>query len=145
VSKLHLEDEGLTLLRDRLREANVENRKFSRQYESLVGLLQQALSRLEQEFEPQISQVRAVGDWAESGVDLRDAACEDILLDIVLRSDERSFDLYYQLADRVFSDLQITDFPLQFRITTASEWEYAESGSDREKENSPGIRLLSRG
>jgi hypothetical protein len=131
-------------LQARLQAANDKNGEFGGQYESLVALVRQALSRLEAEFELQIDRVHAVGGWAESGVDLREAACEDLLLEIILRSEERPFDFYYRLADKVFSDLQESDVFLQFRLTTAGEWHYAQSTAKTGNYSSSGITLLSR-
>jgi hypothetical protein len=83
--------EGFALLRDRLREANGNNRDFDSQYGRLLEVLQTILLRLVNGYKDQIEQVLAIGEWAESGTDLRNSPYDDIVLDIVLRQD-RSFD-----------------------------------------------------
>jgi hypothetical protein len=65
--------EGFALLRDRLREANGNNRDFDSQYGRLLEVLQTILLRLVNGCKDQIEQVLAIGEWAESGTDLRNS------------------------------------------------------------------------
>jgi DNA modification methylase len=115
--------EGIALLRDRLRSANLANRSFDSQYKRLMEVLQAILRRLESEFGEQVERVAAVGEWARFGIDLRGLPCDDVVFLIVVRSSERPLDLYLQIADRVFSNLGDEDILAQFRLETLAEWD----------------------
>jgi hypothetical protein len=135
-----LDAAGLALLGDRLREANGANPEFASQYTRLLEVLQLALLRLKNGFGDRIERVLAVGDWAGEGIDLRNLPYDDIVLDIVLRSDERPFNLYVQLADDVFTGLRDEDILVQFRLLTLPEWQHAVSLARAEgREGSLGI------
>lgn len=137
--------EGLALLRDRLREANTTNSDFETQWSRLQAMLQTALLRLMERFRDQIECVQAAGDWAAEGIDLRNLPFEDVVLDIVLRGSERSFELYWQLADEVFADLRDDNVTVQFRLLILPEWERALAlARSQERTEVLGIPLLSR-
>jgi len=137
--------EGFALLRDRLREANGNNRDFDSQYGRLLEVLQTILLRLVNGYKDQIEQVLAIGEWAESGTDLRNSPYDDIVLDIVLRSQDRSFDFYWQLAEEVFTDVRDEDVVVQFQVSTISEWQQAVSLPPAEgRPEGSGIMLLGR-
>ena len=137
--------EGFALLRDRLRDANSANPTFDSQYGRLMEVLQTTLLRLNKGFGDQIERVLAVGDWAREGIDLRNPPYDDIVLDIVLRSAERPFTLYMQLAEEVFNDLHDEAILVQFRLTTLPEWQRALSLAQAEgREEALGITLLGR-
>ena len=123
VSPIRVDLEGLALLRDRLRGANTNNPHFETQYARLTEVLQAMLRRLESRFMDQIEHVAAVGDWARYGIDLRNLPCDDIVVLIVVRSPERPFSLYLEIADQVFADLGDEDILVQFRLETVTEWQ----------------------
>jgi hypothetical protein len=142
---LQVDLEGMALLRDRLREANRANSSFSAQLGRLLEVLQTIVRRLDTEFGSQIDQVVATGDWAQFGIDLRNLPYEDVVLLIVVRSRDRHFNLYMEIADRVFADLDDAEFLIQFRIETSAE--RSRTATIAEDRNTPeilGIPLLSR-
>lgn len=142
---LHLDSEGLAVLRERLRAANGDNHDFEAQYGRLNDVLHMALRRLEAAFGDQIERVMAVGDWAVEGIDLDVLPYADIVIQIVLRSEERSLSLYEQIAERVFADLGDEDVFIQFDLETLPDWRRAESLARLSgREEAPGIALLSR-
>src|SRR5713226_4331766 len=95
---LRLNPEGFALLGDLLKEANSNNTHFETQYSHLRDVLQIVLWRLESDFGEQIERVMAIGDWARYGIDLRTLPYNDVIIQIVLRSAERPFRLYQQIA-----------------------------------------------
>lgn len=106
-------------------------------------MLQTILLRLVNGYKDQIEQVLAIGEWAESGTDLRNSPYDDIVLDIVLRSQDRSFDFYWQLAEEVFTDVRDEDVVVQFQVSTISEWQQAVSLPPAEgRPEGSGIMLL---
>lgn len=142
---LSINYEGVILLIDRLRNANTDNNKFGKQSEQLQEILRAALNGLKENFESQIEQVLAVGEWVESGVDLRELSFEETVLNIVLRSDERSFALYSEIASKVFANLDRSEMLLQFNLLTRREWEHSTRASQNtDGEQPPGITLLNR-
>jgi hypothetical protein len=142
---LRVDRKGLALLRDRLREANAINPEFEPQQERLLNVLQEALRRLQSEFEDDVDRVLAVGDWARYGMDLRNLPFDEVVLLIVMSQRERPFSLYLQIADRVFADLGDEDILVQFRLATREEWQAgAESSRQRGKSEVLGIPLLVR-
>lgn len=137
--------EGIALLRDRLRSANRGNATFNAQYARLIEVLQAILRRLETEFGDQVDRVMAVGEWARAGIDLRILPCDDIVLLIVVRTSERPFALYLQIADQVFTNLGDEDILAQFRLETHAEWKQAEEmARESGNANDLGIPLLVR-
>lgn len=137
--------EGIALLRDRLRAANSGNATFGAQYGRLVEVLQAILRRLETEFGDHLDRILAVGEWARYGIDLRALPCDDIVLLVVVRRSERPFELYLQIADRVFTNLGDEDIVAQFRLETLPEWQQAEKAAqERGIKNVLGIPLLVR-
>ncbi len=137
--------EGIGVLLDRLWEANGENRQFAAQRAQLMGVLQEIFDRLRGGFEDHIELVTAIGDWARYGADLRGLPYEDVVIQIVLRTNERTYDLYQRLADEVFSGLEDEDIFVQFRLETRNEWRHAqEVARVRGSEDALGIPLLSR-
>lgn len=144
-SLLRLNPEGFALLGDLLREANSGNTRFDVQYSHLKDILKLILLRLESNFEDVVERVMAVGDWASYGIDLRNLPYDDVVVQIVLRSSERPFRLYQQIAEEVFSDLGDEDVLVQFRLLTLLEWQHAESLARADnKEAILGITLLDR-
>jgi DNA modification methylase len=137
--------EGIALLLDRLRDANTENTGFKAQARKLLEILNSMLHNLQDYREGLIEQVRAVGEWAEFGIDLRNIPFEDVVVQIVLRSEDRPFDLYREIAQKVFGSLDDGDFLVQFRLVTLSEWVHAvEIAQLRQREDELGITLLAR-
>lgn len=142
---LRLNPEGFALLRDLLSEANNGNPQFETLYKRLQDVLRTALWHLESGFEEQVEHVMAVGDWVRYGIDLRDLPYDDVIIQIVLRSSERPFKLYQQLAQEVFADLQDEDVFVQFRLMTLPEWQHVETFAQAKgHEEALGITLLSR-
>ncbi len=143
--RLEPDMEGLALLHDRLADANRGNRGFEHQYNRLRDVLQSILLRLKNGYSEQIDRVLAVGDWAREGVDLRNLPYEDIALEIELRSPDRPFALYRDMAERVFGDLDDEDILVQFRLLTLPEWQHAEAlARTGGRIDSLGIPLLNR-
>ncbi len=142
---LRLNPEGFALLGDLLKEANSNNTHFETQYSHLRDVLQIVLWRLESDFGEQIERVMAIGDWARYGIDLRTLPYNDVIIQIVLRSAERPFRLYQQIAQVAFADLNDEDILVQFRLVTLLEWQHAESlARANDQEEVLGITLLGR-
>jgi len=142
---LQLNPEGFAFLGDLLREANSGHARFEAIYSHLKDTLKIVLLRLESDFEEQIERVMAIGDWANYGIDLRNLPYDDVVIQIILRSSERTFKLYQQIAEEVFSDLGDEDILVQFRLVTLEEWQHAELLAKADgKEAILGITLLSR-
>lgn len=145
IKPLSLNPEGFALLRDLLSEVNSRNRQFEALYTRLQDVLGTVLLRLEDTFGEQIERVMAVGDWVRYGIDLRDLPYDDVIIQIVLRSSERPFKLYQQIAQGVFADLQDEDVFVQFHLMTLPEWQHVESFARAQgHEDALGITLLSR-
>ncbi len=143
--RLRPDSDGFALLRRRLCEANVANDEFDADYARLADVLGAVLERIQTEFGDVVERVLAVGDWAHHGIDLRHLPYDEVVVHIVLRSDERPFDLYMQIADKVFSELSDKDIFVQFDLETLPEWQHTESiAHDTEHEDALGIPLLSR-
>ena len=106
---LHPEPNGLALLHERLREANSANPQFGTQYLRLSEVLQTVLLRLEEGYGDHIERVMAVGEWAEAGIDLRNLPYDEVVVEIVVRTGDLPFTLYWQLAETVFADLHDED------------------------------------
>ena len=128
-SALHLNLEGLALLRARLRAANSDNPEFDAQWSRLLSALNTALERLHGTFGPQIERVVAAGDWAREGIDLRNLPFEEVVLRIVLRSPDRPYALYRQVAREVFADLDDEAPLIQFTLETLPEWRRAQAAA----------------
>ena len=142
---LRLNPEGFALLSDLLSEANISNTHFETQYRHLLDVLHTILWRLGSGFEEQIERVMAVGDWARYGIDLRNLPYDDVVIQIVLRSSERPFKLYQQIAEEIFTDLPDEDILVQFRLITLQEWQRAELFAQAKSgEDALGIMLLAR-
>ena len=142
---LRVNPEGFALLGDLLKEANGNNTHFETQYSRLRDVLQIVLWRLESHFGEQIERVMAIGDWARYGIDLRILPYDDVVIQIVLRSSERPFKLYQQIAQVAFADLNDEDILVQFRLVTLPEWQHAESlAKANGREEVLGITLLGR-
>ncbi len=143
---LRLDLDGIALLDQRLIEANVANPQAMAQLEQLRDTLHTVLDGLRETYGDQIEVVAAVGDWATHGVDLRNAPWEELLLEIVLRSDERPFTLYRQIAEDVFADPPGGGLFLQFTLLTRPEWQHARAVAERLERDAlaRGIPLLVR-
>lgn len=136
--------EGFALLRERLAEANRDNRAFAVQYNRLREVLLAVLLRLRKSYGPRIGRVMVAGELAREGIDLRNLPYEDIVLDIVLRDAERPFALHWEIAEQVFVDLGDDDLLVQFRLVTLPEWERAEAlATAQGRIGALGIPLLS--
>ncbi len=144
--QLWLDEEGIAQLRARLREANGDDREFDARFDRLMAVLYTILTRLEHGFGDEIERVMAVGDWAQDGIDLRALPYDDVIIHIVLRSDERPFDLYWRIADEIFDNLHDEDIFVQFDLETLPEWQLAVSVAKTSgREGALGIPLLIRG
>jgi predicted HNH restriction endonuclease len=62
----------------------------------------------------------------------------------VLRSQDRSFDFYWQLAEEVFTDVRDEDVVVQFQVSTISEWQQAVATARGGRPEGSGIMLLGR-
>ncbi len=136
--------EGLAALYDCLHSANMDNMDFEKQWARLLKVLRIVLQRMLDGFEAQVEKVLAIGDWARHGVDLRNTPFEDILLQIVLRSEDRPLSLYQEIADKAFSNLNDDDILLQFHLLTATEWEHAVQITQPDQQGVLGISVLDR-
>src|SRR6266481_9379442 len=144
IKPLSLNPEGFALLRDLLSEVNSRNQQFEALYMRLQTVLGTVLLRLEDAFGEQIERVMAGGGCVRYGIDLRDLPYDDVIIQIVLRSSERPFRLYQQIAQEVFADLQDEDVFVQFRLMTLPEWQHVESFARSQRhEDALGITLLS--
>jgi hypothetical protein len=142
---LQLDLEGLALLRARLRAANAQNPAFGSRYKRVLELLHTVARRLEDEFPDTVERVEAVGDWAQQGLDLRNLPLGDVVLLVVLRVPDRPFDLYVQVAERVFADLEDEDVGIQFQLATTAEWQsMTDAARRRGVAAKPGIPLFVR-
>jgi DNA modification methylase len=136
--------EGLALLYERLHSANGGVREFEQLWSRLLTVLKIASQRLVDYFESDIEKVLAVGDWAQHGVDLRNAPFEDLFLQIVLRSEDRSFSKSQEIAGRAFGNLDDDELLLQFDLMTPSEWKHALQLARLGQENDLGVSVLDR-
>ncbi len=142
---LRLDLDGIAALRDRLREANTANRQFASHCARLMEVLQTVLWRLESGFGDQVELALAAGDWATEGVDLRNLPFEDIVIDVVVRTNDRSFELYWRLAEEVFTNLRDEDILVQFRLRTYGEWTRAVTQAEATGRRAAlGLPLLTR-
>jgi hypothetical protein len=100
---------------------------------------------LQDKFGDLVERLVAVGDWAIWGVDLRTLPYEEVILLIVLRSAERPLNLYLEIADGVFTDLDDKDILVQFQLATLPEWQDAEiAAQTRGTSESLGVPLMVR-
>jgi len=144
--QLRLDEEGIAQLRARLREANSDDREFDARFDRLMDVLRVVLTRLEHGYGDEIERVMAVGDWAQDGIDLRALPYDGVIIHIVLRSDERPFDLYWRIAGGIFDNLHDEDIFVQFELETSPEWRRAMSvARTNGQEEALGIPLLIRG
>lgn len=134
--------EGLASLYERLHNANAGNNNFETQWAKLLKILKLVLQRMLDNFEKQIEKVLAVGEWAQHGVDLRNAPFEDILLQIVLRSEDRPLSLYQEIAERAFSNLNDDEILVQFVLLTTGEWKHASEIT--QNQDDLGVSVLDR-
>lgn len=142
---LRLDLDGLALLRDRLQSANHSNDEFDTQYTRLLEVLNIILGRLKTKFEPQVERVLAIGDWARYGVDLRNLPLDDVVIRIILRSTDKPFAFYRELADQVFTNLEDDDILVQFVLETLPEWQHTTSvAKARGQEDALGVSLMAR-
>jgi|GEM_PF-3277061 len=136
--------EGITLLLERLRSANGSNPDFASQSDNLVEALRTIFAGLQRRFADRVHAVLAVGDWARYGIDLRNVAYfGELTLEVVLRADDRPFDLYWRLGEEVFAPAARGELAIQFTLTALSEWRdamRASGGASTDDERS--IRLL---
>jgi len=137
--------EGLALLYERLRSANEGIREFEKLWSRLLSVLKVVSQRLVDGFESQIERVLAVGAWAQHGIDLRNTPFEDILLQVVLSSDDRPLSLYQGIAEKAFGNLDDQEILIQFHMLTSSEWKHAMALAKlRQQEDVLGISVLDR-
>lgn len=122
---LQVQQQAFTALRLRLRAANKWNRQFKNQFPALEQLLREAVDLLRLHFASIIDQVVLTIPELLEGTDLRKLGYGDIYLTIVLRIDERPYWLYRQIAAKVFSRLDRSQFLPQFSLVGASEWREA--------------------
>lgn len=137
--------EGLTLLLERLEEVNKTNKNFKSQSAQLLTVLDTMLHRLSNYRADLVEQVRTLGPWAEDGIDLRNIPFEEVLVQIILNSDSRPFELYQQISEAAFVGLNDDEILLRFHLVTRLEWKQLQeaaalSGDDR----ALGIPLLDR-
>ncbi len=143
--QLRVDLEGLNLVTDRLRQANTTNRHFDSQLSEVLDLLQTVLTRLRSGFEGLVECVVGVGDWAREGIDLRNLPFQEITFGIVLRTAERTFDRYMEIAQQVFTDLRDESILAQFRLYSLTEWQRATSLAQADgAEETLGVPLLTR-
>lgn len=136
--------DGITLLQRRLEDANTENPHAQEHIALLMEALQVILLRLQARNADQVALVSAVGEWASSGVDLRNSSWEELLLEIVLEGAERPFALYRQISEEVFADLADGELFLQFTLRTKPEWQQAEEAAQNSDSAAGAITLFVR-
>ena len=149
-SPLRLNGAGLALLEERLRAANRDNPDFAAQRDRLLAAVTEALDGLLRHFAPEIERVLAIGAWARDGIDLRTLPeVEDLVLEIVVRADERDGDFDERVSVLVLADIQdryIQDFLFQFTVLPLPLWRHAleYAAATGRGEDSLGIPLLVR-
>lgn len=147
---LRLNQAGLDLIRRRLEAANRDNPDFAAQRDRLLAAVTQALDGLLAHFAPEIERVVARGDWALEGIDLRALPdAEDIVLEIVHRSERPSFPFAERVSRTVWSTVRrayIESFLLQFSVLPLPQWRHAltYAQSSGWGEEGIGIPLLTR-
>ncbi|MGH2353801.1 MAG: hypothetical protein ACRDI2_06410 [Chloroflexota bacterium] len=110
-----------------------------------MDVLELVLRRLERGFGEAIERVLAVGEWAREGIDLRSLPYEEVVIQIVLRGDERPLSLYWQIADQAFAELADEDILVQFTLETLPEWQHAATLARMEgQDDLLGVQLLTR-
>lgn len=126
---LRVDEQGLALLRERLRAANRDNPDFEAQVAPLLGAVRQALDGMRRHFPDRIVRVLATGTWATEGVDVRDlTTVEDLVLTVVFASERPDFDFDRELSMKVIAsvrNLYGREFLLQFRTLPLSLWRHA--------------------
>lgn len=147
---LRLNEAGLTLIRQRLDDANRDDPDFAEQRDRLLGAVSMALDGLLRHFASEIERVVAVGEWAFTGIDLRALPdAEDIEIEIVHRAERLEFEFAERVSRRVWSNISNTygtEFLLQFTILPLPLWHRAQAwnrahGRD---EGALGVPLLVR-
>jgi len=123
--QLRLNEEGVAQLRARLREVNGDDREFDARFDRLMAVLRVVLTRLEHGYGDEIERVMAVGDWARGAIDLRSLPYDNVIIQIVLRSEARSFDLSWRIVGDVFDNLDDEDIFVQFEVEALSAWQHA--------------------
>lgn len=121
-SHLREDREGFARLHALLQETNTNNPEFARLHRRLTEVLRNILHRLDEEFPGQVDRVVASDDWARYGFDLRNMPFEEVAVLIVFDLSERPFELYQEVARRVFVELGDRDVFVQFGLATAAEW-----------------------
>ena len=87
----------------------------------------------------------AVGEWAEAGIDLRNLPYDEVVVEIVVRTGDLPFTLYWQLAETMFADLHDEDVLVQFRLETIEGWQRAAVlAHARGRNDALGVPLLTR-
>lgn len=147
---LRVNEAGIDLLCERLRAANQDNPEFAPQSDRLLGAVRQALDGLLRHFPDEIERVLARGAWAFDGIDLRELReSEDVLLEIIVRREERDFSLERRISRDVVHELHIAfgrEFLLQFSTLPLPLWLRAEEQARAHGQDlaSSGIPLLTR-
>lgn len=123
---LMVSEEGLALLRDRLRIANLANPAFKTHVELLFVVLRRALDDFRCHFSDQIERVLASGPWALNGIDLRTLPdAEDAVLTVVVRTEERVLALDMRLSESVFEHFAAGRYPLYLEVLPLPQWTHA--------------------
>lgn len=147
---LHLNEAGLSLIRQRLEEANRDNPDFVAQRDRLLGAVSMALDGLVRHFAPEIERVVALGEWAFTGIDLRALPdIEDLVLEVVVRAERRDFDFDRRVSLAVASRIReayIDGFLLQLSVLPLPLWHRAKAyaQANGRSEESLGVPLLVR-
>lgn len=137
--------EGITRLLQRLEEVNKDNKHFKSQSTQLLNVLDTMLHRLTSYRGELVEEVRTLGSWAIEGIDLRNMPFEEVLVQVILNSDARPFELYQEISENAFVGLDDDEILLRFHLVTLPEWKQLQHISSVTRDDSLlGIPLLDR-
>lgn len=125
-AQLHICEEGFRELRERLASANKENPEFEEQYVHVVSVLHSAIVRLQNSYGDRLRKVVLVSDQLVPGIDLRDLSYYGAALYLVMDesvSPDALDELYDDISDTIFAQLDGTLFRLQVHLFPQKEWE----------------------
>lgn len=122
--------DGLFSLYQNLVNANRGNSEFDEQYSSLFKSIKEIGNKLDAYFAKQIHSIIAYGEWVDLGIDLRDYETEEIIIGIVLNTEDASYKMHKLISEKVFLNLN-DDFLIQFNLITSSDWEFMNKNTNQ--------------
>ncbi len=122
--------DGLFNLYTKLVDSNKDNREFNSQYNSLFRSIKEIANKLDAYFAEQVISIVAYGEWVNLGIDLRDYETEEIVVGIVLNTEEASYKMHKLVSEKVFLNLD-DDFLIQFNLIAYSDWKFMKKSKNQ--------------